>query len=516
MKNDGIEREFKLRARAPIDPAQVDAIARELGLDVSSSSRQPHCDDYFDDASRSLARAGIGLRRRQSGEDCTLCLKSTAEVRDGLLLRREVEAPWQGPMPATAALLPPVLRAKVEPFTLDRPLLPILQLQTGRELHHFTLADGSRCELAIDPVVASADARSAPFTEIEVEVADDTQLGRDLVQRLCEQLPLSIAIDSKLEHAQALLGLPAIEDGPLELQAMLGLGTALRLVLRLHLLDQRHEEAGVRLDLDSEFLHRMRVANRRMRALVRAFPDLWLETDAAWLRQHLANTGHRLGALRDLDVTLAELEPLSARIPAPLLPHLERLRQLLATQRQEQLSTARTFFEHEARLADERRLEQLLIDPPAPAGEGETTPVAQAVLRHLGKAARTVRRLGNNLPPELPIANVHELRVAIKRLRYLLEDFLPALPQDLHKAAPRLAHLQQKLGEVCDHDLGAQHFLELLAAIPDGDAQLAALIGSLATIHQGQSRAARKRAARSWNKTARRRFWEAFEAADDT
>lgn len=512
MTTDGIEREYKLRARAPIEAAQVDAVARELGLDLAASAPQPHSDDYLDDADRSLARAGLGLRCRRSEPGCTLGFKSAAEVHDHLLLRREVEAPWSGPMPATASVLPPTLRAEIEPFTLDRPLAVIMQLRCERERRHGILPDGGSCELAIDRVTASADGRSAPFTEVELEVSCDAALARELVQRLCEQLPLAIVVDSKLEHAQTLLGLPLVENGPVELQAALGLGTALRLLLRQHLQGQRREEAGVRLDRDPECLHRMRVANRRMRALARAFPQLWPEADAAWLRQHLGATGRSLGAVRDLDVMLAELTPLATRVPAPLQPQLEPLRARLAAQRAAQLAATREWLEQPSRLGDERRLERLLTDPPQTPADCESTPAALAVMRQLSRAARSVRRVGDQLPAELPIARVHELRVAIKRLRYLLEDFLPVLPAPLHKTARRLARLQQKLGTACDHDLGARYCLELLPTLPGCDPQLAALIGSLATIHTSRGDAARKGAARGWKKASRQRFWNRFES----
>lgn len=513
MNPDRIEREFKLRARNPIEPAQVDALALELGGVVANSARLPHRDIYHDDAQGSLARAGVGLRHRQSDHGDNLCFKTAAEVHDGLLLRSEVEEPWDQPMPTTAAGLPPLLRAEVEPFTLDRELRPVLNLQVEREQRHLIFA-GGECDVAIDHVTVVADERTAHFAEIEVEVDDDNPPSRELVQRLCTQLTLAVVVDSKLEHAHGLLGLPAIEATTLELQPMLGLGTALRLLLRDHLQAQRRQEAGTRLDRDPEHLHQMRVANRRMRALVRAFPELWPDADYEWLRQHLARSGRALGALRDLDVTLAELEPLAARAPAPLRTGLEPLRQMLLEQRTLQAATTRAFLEDPARLTDERRLEQLLLDAPSPPSSADATPVAQAVLRVLNKAARQVRRLGSELPDELPLANVHELRVALKRLRYLLEDFQAVLPDRLRKAAPRLAKLQQRLGTICDHENGAVHYLDLLPQLPHAHPQLAALVGAVATSHGHAGQAARDGGLRGWRKLDRRRFWERFEATD--
>lgn len=509
MNPDGIEREFKLRGGTGIEPAQVDAIVREAGGEIAERSQLLHRDEYFDDPERSLARADCGLRRRQRDGAATLGFKGSAEVEDGLLLRAEVEAPWTGDMPGAAAGLPPELRAQVEPLTLDRPLLPVLQLQVDRERRLLAL-DGGSCELVIDRVVATADGRAASFSELELEVGKDAGAGRELVQQLAAQLSLAAAADSKLEHAHTLLGLPAIENGPAELQPLLGLGTALRSLLRQYLLVQRREETGVRLDRQTECVHRLRIANRRMRALVRAFSGLWAEDDAGWLREHLGATGRSLGELRDLDVTIAELEPMAKHLPEPLRPQLDRLRQLLLDKRRQRAAAVRGWLESADRLAAERRVEHLLIDPPSPPQADETAPAAEAVLCHLAKAARGVRKLGEALPAGLPLAAVHELRVAQKRLRYVLEAFQPVLPQRLAKAGARLAKLQQRLGDVCDHEIGSQYFLDLLPEV-SGDAELAALLGSLATVHALRGRRARVRAARAWQKVDRKRFWERFQ-----
>ncbi len=75
-------------------------------------------------------------------------------------------------------------------------------------------------------------------------------------------------------------------------------------VHRAHLAAMRWNEAGLRADLDSEFLHDWRVAVRRTRCLLGQLKQVFPAGETRRLRSELGWLARLTGPLRDLDVFL--------------------------------------------------------------------------------------------------------------------------------------------------------------------------------------------------------------------
>src|SRR5262245_7094513 len=92
------------------------------------------------------------------------------------------------------------------------------------------------------------------------------------------------------------------------------LGTApradegLRRLHRAHLAVLRWNEPGVRADLDSEFLHDLRVAVRRTRSLLGQFKQVFPKAEVTHFRAELGWLGRLTGPTRDLDVFCEAIE----------------------------------------------------------------------------------------------------------------------------------------------------------------------------------------------------------------
>jgi inorganic triphosphatase YgiF len=206
---DHLESEFKLRASAPIEVGAVDAALRAVGPPCRAAESRAQVDTYLDDAAASLARAGVALRVREGQGRRVLTCKAQGEVRGGLHVRREVEAPWQGAAPPLrAAELPASLRPLIEPETGERPLAPIVTLHVHREVRVLTEAGHDVCELAVDSVRATAEGREATFQEVELEVLASPEISARLADELRARLPLAFATEDKPTHAAALLAIP--------------------------------------------------------------------------------------------------------------------------------------------------------------------------------------------------------------------------------------------------------------------------------------------------------------------
>jgi CHAD domain-containing protein len=512
------ETEFKLRALRPIEVDAVDAVVRDAGLICSVADSSRHVDTYFDDESGSLTRAGIGLRVREDRSGSRVTCKHKGTNDGGLFVRTEYEAEWpEGRAPRTADDLPPSLRDAVEPFVLGRPLVPILRLETQRDARVVQRAEHDICELAIDQVAASAAGRTADFCELELEVIDDLSANERFAEVLRRKLVLQPAEDDKPTHAALMLGLPLTMNAapaPLEADAI---GEAIAAVAAKHLDAFRHAETGVRSESDPAHLHEMRVATRRLRSLVRAFRDLWTSEESTWLLDQLGTAGRKLGALRDLDVVLTDLAGACTDLPPPLQPAAAGAVDWIKTQRELVQAELQAWLRSEARRLDMSRLEQLLSSVRNNREVGGT-PVSESVPPRLAKAITTVRKLADAIDPELPTAKTHELRIATKRLRYLAEEFTALSNDRFEQPLVAITQLQQVLGTVCDHEVGAQRLLGWIgaasAASNDGTMTAAAL-GGLAARHVMLARKARKAAAKCLHRTNRKRLWKQFPTVGD-
>jgi triphosphatase len=514
------ESEYKLRATRPLEVAAVDAVLRELGLPCRATATSEHTDTYLDDERGTLLAAGIGLRLRHTDGKRVLTCKNKGTQQDGLFVREEVDGEWAAAStPTRASELPPPLRDRIEPFVLDGALTPFLQLGTQREIRRLSVDDHEPCELAIDRVQASAAGRTAVFQEVEIEFERDAAAWERVARALQHALPLAVADDDKPTHAAHLLGLADATPATGALDPSAPIADTVRGLVERHLDELRRSEAAVRCGRGEPALHELRVVARRLRSLVRTFRDLWTTDDFAALADQLQQTGRRLGSVRDLDVMLALLRRDHDRLPAPLQPPAAYTIAWLARQRTAADAELQAWLRADDRLRAQADCERRLraIDAAAPVA---AIPTRIHVQQRIAAAATRVRKLVGALPPELPYEPLHQLRIASKRLRYVAEAFaaMPDQDRDHDKALARVTTLQQRLGDVCDHEVAQQRLLDWLRpAVADSDdgAMTAAAIGAMAACHANAATKARKAAQRAIGRVDKKRVWRLFDAETD-
>lgn len=180
---------------------------------------------------------------------------------------------------------------------------------------------------------------------------------------------------------------------------------------------------------DSEALHDLRIHLRRLRSLL--YPLRRLPGSPALL-QAAGNLARQTSSARDLEVLIAELSRHGAmeqarRRQASLVQHY---RQIIGADAAQRLWQTLEQWPHYVRQA------QL---------DGETRQARQQVRKRLDKQARALQVSLSN-----PGHDRHQLRIQIKKLRYLLDAF-PAesrLPADLPAL---LKGAQSALGDWHDH-----------------------------------------------------------------
>jgi CHAD domain-containing protein len=278
--------------------------------------------------------------------------------------------------------------------------------------------------------------------------------------------------------------------------------------LRRHLTDWTRHEPGARLGSDSEELHQLRVAVRRIDATLGLFKHQ-LPPPLVHARQGAKGVLRALGAVRDLDVQLAELRQYCAALPsvdrAAAAPVRSRLEEERARAHARMLGT----LDSEA---TRHWLETLNDASNAAAATGPAAPEAATVIPErvrgrFRKLKRAVRKLGSRSTME----EYHTVRRRAKRLRYAIECGPGMFGKPAEEMLKVLRRLQDRLGVQQDASM-ARNRLAALAAEGCGlPPETLFLMGRLAEHHFEETRQARKTLARSWRRVNGKR-WKALRA----
>ena len=239
---------------------------------------------------------------------------------------------------------------------------------------------------------------------------------------------------------------------------------------------------GTLADVDSEFLHDLRVAVRRSRALQRELRGVFPPEPLRVFRDGFRDLQVLTGPTRDLDVQLLEFGALAAglgeRADADVAPLRRLLEQRLAAERRKMvagLRSARTV----ALLGNWRDFLAGLGDAPQDDRPDAARPIGDVAAERIGKVYRRMVKMGTAVEDDSPHEALHDLRKKGKELRYLLEFFASLYPPEVVKPmVATLKGLQDVLGRFQDREVQAELLRGLgddIAAMEGGAAALMAM-----------------------------------------
>jgi CHAD domain-containing protein len=231
---------------------------------------------------------------------------------------------------------------------------------------------------------------------------------------------------------------------------------AVRIVLRrlLEVIEQNHY--GTAADIDTEFLHDFRVAVRRTRSMLSQMEEAIPTAVLKRFRSGFDWLGAVTGPTRDFDVFLlkfdgysADLDELTCHDLAPLRAHIVR------RQCREQKALARAITSGRYRRLIENWRQALSAPWVSSSDEFRGSHSVRAVAgRRILKLYKRILRQGKALSPEAPPSAVHRLRIACKKLRYMLEFFKSLYPAaDIEALIAPLKQLQDVLGDFQDYEV---------------------------------------------------------------
>jgi CHAD domain-containing protein len=381
---------------------------------------------YFDTEGYRLATAGITLRRRV--EQRRGCWQLKLPCPEG---RLEVEAPGRAEQPPPQLLDP--LFAHLRGTAVAR----VVTMRTWRTGVRISDNDHPVAEVVLDAVSVLVDRHVVMhFREVEIELLDGDETVLDRLEDRLRQAgagehdgrpKMFRALDLPLQKPVP----PVPPDAPIidHLRALLSAQVASWL---------RHDPL-VRIGKSVEAVHQMRVATRRLRALLRAARPLLVPEWSEQVRSELSWLAGVLGPARDLDVLIEyfqqELATLERRETPPVRRLIQKLKRDRASVQEDLVSTLRT----------DRYLAALDL---AEAGSRQPQVIPSDVSLHEIAAAefRKLRKAVRALPEHSSDEELHRVRIKVKRARYAAELAETTIGRQASRFIQRSKDLQDILG----------------------------------------------------------------------
>jgi CHAD domain-containing protein len=266
---------------------------------------------------------------------------------------------------------------------------------------------------------------------------------------------------------------------------------------------------GLLKDLDSEFLHDFRVAVRRSRAVLRLVKGVLPTSQVEYFARELRHLGQLTSGPRDSDVLMLKiddyLEGVSGFEPGSLTVLKDHLQQERDTS---QIPLASALQSKRFRTFQRRWVHFLEKGVPArPSAARARDPIGAVVRRETWRAYGRVRKRGDAISPQSPADDLHDLRKACKRLRYLLGLFHELHPpSQVRRVIRDLKILQEVLGTFQDleaHALMIAQRGDDLRANPKAPTDTLLVMGSLVDLLHAEQHRVRSQFAKAYARFCR-------------
>lgn len=458
-----MEIEAKFRAMKRIKAGDIEK------LDLSPyllGERETHDlrDTLLDTEIYAVRRAKHSLRIRYDNKVGLLTLKGPKKVEGATHTRAEIEVPLGDGEPLEPATWAREIGDPVQAIVGEMPLQRLMTIHNRRrtwDIYHNGAIVG---EVALDRGKIVAGGASEKLHEVEIELKGDGTLTHleQLMAKFTAQLPLAAEPLSKAQRAWMLWERMFLVDDALNNAAErtpmtpdASLAEAGRSVLATHLLKLRKALPIAEKGEDPEGVHQARVATRRFRAVLAQLGGVvYAPRQVEVLRRGLRKLARTLGVVRDADVFLLALDRYAANHEEPFRAGLQPLYDFVNHQRE--VGRAEMFA-----LLDSHKhacLMDQLVAFVTIAGEGilaaeEAEGVAPSKVQDFAGSMiwsryEAVRSYESTIASaDLP--TLHQLRIEVKRLRYVLDLFSEALEESkpLRQAC---ADVQEHLGDLND------------------------------------------------------------------
>ncbi len=459
-------------------PSQIPALKRALEeIGALATETSPIVRTYYDSPDFRLFQKGLCLSVQPQASNWVQMLKAIGPVsgwgfvpdhwRDAIAADQpDRNAPETGPLLA---------------MVVDDDLRPLFKVQLTPTIFRVRADPGAEITAMIgEGEIFLADGEVAePLVEVELALDRGAPAALyDLALRLLDVIPLRLQPDGEVERGYRLAGAtpernrakPFSREHPMTLEALLQ--KAADECLGELLSNERAALAG-----EPAAFHQMRVALRRLRSVLSTVKAMLpaehyrsVQADLKWMAGSLAPA-------RDWDVMMADLIPPIQSI----LPEDADLKRLVATakrQRRAACEMARSVIESRRYIETLLKLARWFAsrgwrDQPASENSAPLfAPVAVVAPALIERRWRQVRRRSKGFA-KLTQEERHEFRIALKKLRYMIEVGGEAFDaRDVKILIKRVKPLQEELGHINDIRIAQRLIKHVAHAAGDGAGEL--------------------------------------------
>lgn len=463
-----------------INPADIPRLRRHPLLKAHAAGRARSRDllsIYFDTPDLTLRQQRVALRVRRIGARWVQTVKGGGGVRAGLHQRGEWEDEVAQDRPDLTKISDPSLHKLFSSTAVRDRLQAVFTTEFRRTTWALQWDNGDALELALDQGAVKSGGKTAPLCEIELELkqGDPARLFQTALE-LQQTIPLRLENVNKADRGYRLSQAatpPVVKAAALDLKPEMSVKQAFQAIAWNCISHWTANQEGALLGNNPENIHQLRVALRRLRSLLPQFKAAIPRESYAAIADELKWLANALGPARNWDVFVTQtLPPILGQFPAD--QGLKALYQAAGK--------AQAAARNDAYLAlRSQRYDRMLLSLGTwlmadgwhvhvsdEQKQRLEAPILELAQRALTRCHRTVHLHGAALLA-MPAEERHEVRIAVKKLRYATEFFASLFPDKAARGyIQALAVLQDELG-VLNDAATTESLLQHLAA-PDAAA----------------------------------------------
>ena len=207
---------------------------------------------------------------------------------------------------------------------------------------------------------------------------------------------------------------------------------------------------------DIEYIHRMRVASRRLRNGMQCFKDCLPKKRSKPWRDEIRHVTHALGNARDLDIQIDCInqlydESLETTYKSGYRRVLLRLKQRRSKAQEKVARTLKKLQQSDLLSEMQSRLEKLTVH--ADNTYLFTPSLYQRAFQNINQNLADFLSYQEDIRDPDKVAQLHAMRIAGKHLRYTIEIFSPIYDKALLSYIQVMKDIQDQLGMIHDDDV---------------------------------------------------------------
>jgi len=226
---------------------------------------------------------------------------------------------------------------------------------------------------------------------------------------------------------------------------------------------EANRDAILHKGYDPERLHQLRVAMRKLRALLSQMKPLFSPDWRDEHKERLAYLMRQTGIQRDIDVYLKAIPDYKHMLSKDLQDGLDVLEDYLIQKSKESKYELINFLQSEPFNKEiETLFDFCCSESSMGLSQKCSEPIIFEVKYVLHKRYKRILKKGNSLNKNSPAHEYHNLRIDVKKLRYMIEFFSSLFNKDAYdKMLKRLKTIQSILGEYQDLEVQSSYLKEV-------------------------------------------------------